>query len=96
MNTFRGAATLITDEGRELPVTANLRQGPVGLHTRWGGTLSVPHHQQPIELTNLQTGRLRIGDGQEAAFVRPDISDWMGSPAGLFQITIEGNGDAPF
>ncbi|MFF3247368.1 hypothetical protein ACFYWY_27430 [Streptomyces sp. NPDC002870] len=96
MSNLRESATLTTDEGRELPVTANLHKGSAGLHTVWSGTLSVPAHERSTELLNLRQGRLRFENGQEAAFIRPDTSDWRGSPAGLFQITIEGNGDAPF
>jgi hypothetical protein len=91
MNNYQGRAIVVLDSGRELPVTATLRKRDAD----WGGTLSVPQQSQPIELTNLPQGALRIGEAQ-GAFVRPDISDWLGSPAGLFQITIEGNGDAPF
>lgn len=96
MSNHRESATLITDEGRELPVTANLHKGSAGLLTTWGGTLSVPADQRSVELTNLAQGRIRTRDGQESAFVRPNTSDWLGSPASLFQMTIEGNGDAPF
>lgn len=96
MDDYKGPAVIALDNGRELPVTANLRQSVAGPgRTDWSGTLSVPSNSQPIELTNLAGGRLRI-DGREGSFVRPDISDWLGSPAGRFQITIEGSGDAPF
>lgn len=94
MSTYSGAATLILDNGRELPVTANLKS-TAGSRDDWSGTLSVPMQSQPIEMTNLQQGTLRV-DGLEGAFVRPDISDWLDSPTGQFRIHIEGNGDAPF
>ena len=95
MNSYNGPAVLITDDGREYPVTARLASHPSGLRTSWAGTLSVPHSSQPAEMTNLPTGRVRIGH-REAAFIRPDISDWLGSPPGTFQISIQGNGDEPF
>ncbi|MFJ6934457.1 hypothetical protein [Streptomyces sp. NPDC101132] len=95
MSSYRGPAILITDEGREFQVTANLQGMSAGLRTSWAGTLSVPNISQPAEMTNLPAGRIRIGE-HEGAFIRPNIRDWLGSPPGTFQITIEGNGDAPF
>lgn len=92
MSAYQGPAIIVLDNGRELAVTANLRKDATNT---WEGVLSVPDQSKPIELLNLPEGKLRIGE-REGSFVRPDISDWMGSPAGLFQITIEGNGDAPF
>lgn len=96
MTTYKGPVTVVTEEGREIPVTANLQKGHTGGgRTSWGGTLSLPANQQPIELTNLQQGTLRVGE-DDARFIRPDISDWLGSPTGQFQIEILGNGEAPF
>ncbi|MFI8106281.1 hypothetical protein [Streptomyces sp. NPDC086023] len=95
MSSYRGPAILITVDGREYEVTAHLRKAPNGLRTSWGGTLSVPISQRPAELSTLTVGRVRLGTN-EGAFVRPDISDWLGSPPNVFQITIEGNGDEPF
>lgn len=95
MSTYRGEASLILDNGRELAVTANLTKTTLAGRTDWGGTLSVPAQSQPIELTNVQQGALRTERG-EGKFVRPDISDWLDSPAGQFRMRIEGNGDAPF
>lgn len=95
MSTYRGEASLILDNGRELTVTANLTKSEVAGRTNWGGALSVPSQSQPIELTNLESGSLRTEHG-EGKFLRPDISDWLGSPVGRFEITIVGNDDAPF
>jgi hypothetical protein len=95
MSTYSGAATLILDTGREFPVTASLNKTAAGARSDWVGTLSVPAQSQPIEMTNLQQGTLRV-DGLEGAFVRTDISDWLDSPVGQFRIRIEGSGDAPF
>jgi hypothetical protein len=92
MSSFRGDASLILDNGRELPVTANLSKDQ---NDTWSGTLTVPDQSKPIEMVNLQHGTLRTEHG-ECPFVRPDISDWLDSPTGQFRIRIEGNGDAPF
>ncbi|MGW2048521.1 hypothetical protein ACWCPF_25565 [Streptomyces sp. NPDC001858] len=94
MSTYTGPAALILDNGRELPVTASLTQVAVGRRTSWSGTLTVPDQSKPIEMVNLQQGTLRTDRGQ-GDFIRPDISDWLDSPAGQFRIRIEGNGDAP-
>ncbi|WP_165984211.1 hypothetical protein [Streptomyces sp. YIM 98790] len=95
MSSYEGRATIRLDSGRELAVAARLHKTIISGRTIWGGTLSVPANSQPIELTNLPQGILIIGDC-EGAFIRPDVSDWLSSPAGRFEITIEGNGDAPF
>lgn len=92
MNEYRGTAVLLLDDGRELTATASLRKDQRGT---WEGTLTVPDQSKPIEMMNLQQGILRTEHG-ECPFGRPDISDWLDSPAGRFQIRIEGNGDAPF
>ncbi|MCY0952096.1 hypothetical protein [Streptomyces sp. H27-S2] len=96
MSSYNGPAVLITNEGREHPVTANLHTTSHGLRTGWAGTLSVPANQQPAELMNLSRGRLRLQDEREGEFLRPDIGDWLGSPPQSFQITIVGSGDEPF
>jgi hypothetical protein len=95
MSTYSGPAALILENGRELPVTADLAQTSFGRRTSWSGTLSVPDQSKPIEMVNLQQGVLRI-DQEEGSFVRPDISDWLDSPTASFRIRIDGNGDAPF
>lgn len=95
MSTYRGEASLILDTGRELTVTADLTQTVQGGRTDWGGTLTVPDQSKPIEMVNLQQGTLRTEHG-EGQFVRPDIADWLDSPAGQFRIRILGNGNAPF
>ncbi|PAZ15695.1 hypothetical protein CLM62_12930 [Streptomyces sp. SA15] len=95
MSTHRGTAVLLLEDGREFDVAADLTKTILNGRTIWGGTLSVPDQSKPIELMNLQQGIVRIG-GAEGAFNRTDISDWLDSPAGLFRIRVEGNGDAPF
>lgn len=95
MSAYRGEASLILDNGRELSVTADLTKTSAAGRTDWGGTLAVPDQSKPIEMVNLQQGTLRTERG-EGRFVRPDISDWLDSPAGQFRISILGNGDVPF
>jgi hypothetical protein len=95
MSSYQGPAVIVLDTGQEFDVTANLISSPDRLRTSWQGTLSVPDVSKPIELMNLSQGTLRVGE-REGAFVRPDISDWLSSPNGRFQITVLGNGDEPF
>jgi hypothetical protein len=91
MSTYDGQAVLVTEDGTEVAVTAKLHGDSQG----WSGTLETPAHRKR-DLLNLTTGRLRIKDKGEGAFVRPDTSDWIDSPASLFKMRIMGNGDAPF
>lgn len=92
MTTHRGTAVLLLDNGRELAADANLSKGDTGT---WSGTLVFPAGAKTPGLLNLADGTLRVG-GRDGKFVRPDTSDWIGSPAGQIRIRIEGNGDAPF
>lgn len=92
MSTYRGAAVLLLEHERELAADAYLRKGLSG---SWSGTLAFPAEAKTPELLNLTEGRLCIGDC-EGAFIRPNTSDWIGSPTDQFRIRIEGNGDAPF
>lgn len=96
MSTYNDAATLLLDNGTELPVTARLFGATASHRTHWGGTLTMPKGQAPRELYNLPQGRLWLVNGREGAFIRPDTSDWMESSPGLFQMMIDGNGDQPF
>lgn len=92
MTTHTSTALLLLDGGRELETTASLAKDGDG---SWSGSLTFPVAVRTSELLNLTEGRLRVGD-REGAFVRADTSDWLDSPAGLFRIRIDGNGDAPF
>jgi hypothetical protein len=92
MTTHTSTATLLLDGGRELAATASLAKDGEGT---WSGSLAFPVAARMPELLNLTEGRLRVGD-RKGAFVRTDTSDWLDSPAGLFRIRIDGNGDAPF
>jgi hypothetical protein len=92
MTTYKGTALLLLDVDTQLAAGADLSKDASGT---WRGTLTFPAEGRTLELMNLVTGTLRIS-GRDGAFVRPDTSDWVASPAGQFQIRIDGNGDAPF
>jgi hypothetical protein len=91
MNTYSREALVIREDGTEISVTADLASYRNGLRTDWGGTLIVaPDGLQ--EMVNFTEGRIRFPDGQEAAFLRPDISDG----AHTNRVSIIGQDEAPF
>lgn len=91
MSTYSGQAVVTAGDGTETTVTTRLAQYRSGLRTGWGGTLTpMPHELQQV--SNLREGTLRLPNGQEAQFLRPDTSDWVASK----QLTIIGQGDPPF
>lgn len=92
MSTHRGTAVLLLEDGRRLEAEANLSKDGAG---NWSGTLVFPAAAKSLGLLNVTEGTLLVGD-RDGKFVRPDISDWIGSPAGQVRIRIDGNGDAPF
>lgn len=78
MNTYNGQGLLIAEQDVEFPVTVNLRSYRDGLRTAWGGTIT-PARADHKPLLALTVGRLRLPDGTEAAFLRPDTSDLVRS-----------------
>lgn len=92
MSTYRGTAVLLLEDGRHLEAKADLIKDGAG---SWSGTLVFPAAAKSLNLLNVTEGALRVGD-REGRFVRPDASDWIGSPVDKVRIRIEGNGDAPF
>ncbi len=75
-DTYSGTATLIREDGSEIAVTAELRTSANGLRTDWGGTIAAaPQHR--VVLANETSGRLRLKDGREGAFARPEPSTWV-------------------
>ena len=77
MSAYNGRAAIITDDGTEVPVTANLSTRRNGLFTDWGGRLT-PTSADGLQRVKTQSeGRLRLPDGREAQFLRPDTSDWV-------------------
>ncbi|MER6492741.1 hypothetical protein [Streptomyces griseorubiginosus] len=92
MNTHRGTAVLLLEDGTELAAEASLSKDSAGT---WSGTLAFPAAAKTPALLNVADGTLRVGE-REGKFVRPDTSDWIGSPVDKVRIRIDGNGDAPF
>lgn len=92
MSTHRGTAVLLIENGQRLEAAADLSKDGAG---SWSGTLVFPAAAKSLGLLNVTEGVLQIGD-REGRFVRPDTSDWIGSPVDKVRIRIEGNGDAPF
>lgn len=92
MNTYTGIAFVLLADDYAAKGAADFTKDATGT---WSGTLTFSAAAGSPELLNLAEGTLRVGD-REGKFVRPDTSDWIGSPVGLVRIHIEGNGDAPF
>jgi hypothetical protein len=91
MATYSSEAVLICEDGTEIPVTVNLSSYRTGLRTDWGGTvIAAPDGLR--EMLNLAKGRLRLPDGTEAEFLRPDTSDWVGTD----RLSISGQDEPPF
>ena len=87
--TYNDSATVITNEGAEVPVHANLRSFMRGLRPDWDGTLTA----QPeimFQLRNNRQAVLRLVNGKEGSFFMTPGSASTGA------VTIMGNGDAPF
>lgn len=91
MSSYDGQAVITSEDGAETAVTANLAQYRSGLRTSWGGTLT-PAADDLQRMLNLTEGTLRLPNGHEAQFLRPDTSDWLARK----QLTVIGQGDAPF
>lgn len=91
MSAYNGQAVAITEENVEVPVTAILRSHRDGLRMSWGATLT-PTPDGLQQWMNVTTGRLRLPGGAEAAFLRPDTSDWVTTK----QLTIIGQDEPPF
>ncbi|MEU0344620.1 hypothetical protein ABZ092_38210 [Streptomyces bobili] len=83
---------LLLGDGREMDTAADLSKDETGT---WSGTLTFPAEGRTPELLNIAEGRIKIG-GSEAAFVRPDTSDWTDAPGGHFVIRVQGSGAPPF
>jgi hypothetical protein len=91
MTTYNGQALVIVGDGIEISATVSLRSYRDGLHMAWGGTVTpAPDSHQP--LLNLTEGRLRLPEGVEAAFLRPDTSDLVRSS----RMEIIGQDEPPF
>lgn len=91
MTTYRGKALLICEDGTEIPVTVSLSSYRTGLRTDWGGTVTAAPDDLR-KMLNPAKGRLRLPDGTEAEFLRPDTSDWVGTD----RLSISGQAEPPF
>lgn len=91
MSAYNGRAVIVAEGDADAAVTANLSRHRNGLRTGWGGTLT-PTPDGLQQLLNLTEGTLRLPDGREAQFLRPDTSDWVTHR----QLIIIGQGNAPF
>ena len=91
MNAYSGPCVVIIEDETEVAATADLRHYRNGLRTDWRGTLA-PAPDGLKRVLNLTEGILRMPDGREARFVRPDTSDWVTNN----QLSIIGQLDAPF
>src|SRR4051812_45437326 len=91
MKQYRGASTLLTDDGTEIRAGAGLE----GNETRWSRYLTIAAENLPVVM-NLSSGRIRLPNGAEGAFDRPNREAPPRTHFPAFRIRIEGNGDAPF
>ena len=95
MSTYQGRAILITDEGVEIAVGAQLRSWQ-DRRESWGGRLTVDGEFWDV-LKNKDKGfRLRLDTGREAMFDRPHTDDRPRFPGAPFFYTVMGYGDVPF
>lgn len=95
MSTYQGPAVVVTDEGSEITVGADLRSRTDGRES-WHGRLLVQGEHWD-ELKNKTAGyRLRLPSGKESAFIRMHTNDHPRTPGSPFFYSITGNDDAPF
>lgn len=92
MRSYRGASTLIAENDTEIRAGADLS----GDERRWGGYLTIDIENWDV-VKNLWSGRIRLPNGVEGAFDRPNREPRPPRfDLPVFRIRIEGNGDAPF
>ncbi|MCX5097587.1 hypothetical protein OOK36_55115 [Streptomyces sp. NBC_00365] len=92
MNTYKGKAVLLVEDGRKFDAVADLTKDQ---SRGWRGTLTF--HDVPLipVLLNVRNGHVLI-DGPAGEFVRPNTSDWTPTSGGPLVMRILGSGDAPF
>ena len=94
MSTYQGRAILITDEGHEIVVGAQLRSLQ-GRRESWGGRLTIEGEHWDT-LKNKDEGlKLRLNNNV-ATFYRPHKQDIPAFPGAPFFFTVMGDGDVPF
>lgn len=95
MSTHRGSAVVITDDGAEFTVGANLAKRSNPLES-WAGTLTIAGRYWDAVKNKDKGFQLRIGD-REAPFQRPNPNELPpATPDTPFVIRILGDGHAPF
>jgi hypothetical protein len=92
MTTYKGAAVLLIDDGRQFDTEADLTKDSSGT---WRGTLTFHDQSLVPVLLNVDDGHLLVG-GRPGEFIRPDRSDWTINSGNPFVIRILGSGEAPF
>ena len=95
MSIYQGRAILITDEGVEIAVGAQLRSWQ-GRRESWGGRLTIDGEHWETLKDKDEHLRLRLTNGNEATFNRPHKQDIPAFPGAPFFFTVLGNGDVPF
>ncbi|MFF0736923.1 hypothetical protein ACFYVK_35580 [Streptomyces chartreusis] len=95
MSIYQGRAVLITNEGTEFTVGADLRSRQDGRES-WFGRLTVPGEHWDALKNKVDGYRLRLDTGQEGEFIRTQTNDRPRTPGSPFFYNIIGNGDAPF
>jgi hypothetical protein len=95
MAIYQGPAVLITDEGAEFTVGADLRSRLAGLES-WGGRLLVQGEHWDVLKNKVSGYKLRLPDGSEGDFLRTQTDDHPRTAGSPFHYNIVGNGDAPF
>jgi hypothetical protein len=95
MATYQGPAVLLTYDGCEFTVGADLRSRQDG-RVSWFGRLLVPGEHWDDLKNRVDGFRLRLQDSREGAFIRAQTNDRPSSPGSPFFYNIIGNGEAPF
>jgi hypothetical protein len=92
MNTYKGAAVLLINDGRQFDTEVDLSKDSSGT---WRGTLTFRDQDLVPMLLNLDDGHLLV-DGRPGEFIRPDRSDWTINGGRPFIVRILGSGEPPF
>lgn len=95
MSIYQGPATVVTDEGDEFTVGADLRSQMAGRES-WGGRLLIQGEHWDSLKNKVDGYRLRLPSGREGAFLRTQTDDRPRAAGSPFFYNIVGNGDTPF
>jgi hypothetical protein len=92
MNTYKGAAVLLINDGRQFETEAHLSKDSSGT---WRGTLTFHDQDLVPMLLSVEDGHLLV-EGRPGEFIRPDRSDWTVNHGSPFIVRILGSGEPPF